>query len=740
MCLAPKEEAMSRALHQLFAAFVFASVGCGGQVDPNAGDGDSAAVTLAISLTNQIGRVTAHGNGAAHAFYGYDVRSREVATQHILNGSSYSYAMTYGFPCSSAACTATTAATNGPALVSVKFPDNEVVAYTFDAGGARQSIKSTPSGGTTQTIVSRVLRNSRGQTTEVDYGDGTSTTHHYNDTTDLRVNQIETFLTATPTTILQLYTYAHDHNGNVTGVNDYCNEASTGACSSSAANTTYTASYTYDPRDQLVGTTRAGVAHPYAYDALGNLTNKEGVAQAYFPSGPGKPQPHAVSTVGAVAYHYDQNGNLLNTTGGTANPSITWNADNMPVTLVYSTSTTKKDFVGESLWRKQQLNVTTLYLPSMRVENGLYRKYYESFAERDISDKTTCAVNKTFGCLKFHHGDHLGSSTLVTNAAAAVVHRQAYKPYGEDLVTTAPGPFTPELQYNGMEKEKDGTGFYDYGARLYNPATGRFISPDSVDDGPNRYAYVSNNPLRYTDPTGHAGQGVADQGYEDANGVCHVGPLVPARWVTAAPSLDEVAAQQRALQAQGAELVASLTELQQAPIRAAVLSTLGRVPGAILNGVEAVQDAKDHRWGALTWDLVGLGLSVNPSLPGRPAGSVILTGTEATKNEISAAEIYAKQTGYRVILRDVKNKGQSGRTSDGLVGGWKYRYDIYRPQTANDTNIIRGMRAKRDQAVGIILDLRDSKVDPSKLSNALDRVGGDGHGTFQEIFIIQRDQ
>jgi hypothetical protein len=38
----------------------------------------------------------------------------------------------------------------------------------------------------------RVLRNARGQTTEVDYGDGSSSTHHYNDSTDLRLNQLET--------------------------------------------------------------------------------------------------------------------------------------------------------------------------------------------------------------------------------------------------------------------------------------------------------------------------------------------------------------------------------------------------------------------------------------------------------------------------------------------------------------------------------------------------------------------
>jgi uncharacterized protein RhaS with RHS repeats len=43
----------------------------------------------------------------------------------------------------------------------------------------------------------------------------------------------------------------------------------------------------------------------------------------------------------------------------------------------------------------------------------------------------------------------------------------------------------------------------NFGARLYLPQTGRWISADSVLDGLNRYAYVANNPLRYVDPSGH---------------------------------------------------------------------------------------------------------------------------------------------------------------------------------------------------------------------------------------------
>ncbi len=49
----------------------------------------------------------------------------------------------------------------------------------------------------------------------------------------------------------------------------------------------------------------------------------------------------------------------------------------------------------------------------------------------------------------------------------------------------------------------------DYNARYYSPTLGRFISPDIIVPDPrnsqhlNRYSYVRNNPLKYTDPTGH---------------------------------------------------------------------------------------------------------------------------------------------------------------------------------------------------------------------------------------------
>ena len=67
--------------------------------------------------------------------------------------------------------------------------------------------------------------------------------------------------------------------------------------------------------------------------------------------------------------------------------------------------------------------------------------------------------------------------------------------------------------YNYTGQRLDGsTGLLYYGARYYDPALMRFVQADTLVPEPgnpqalNRYAYVYNNPLKYTDPTGHCAE------------------------------------------------------------------------------------------------------------------------------------------------------------------------------------------------------------------------------------------
>ena len=79
-------------------------------------------------------------------------------------------------------------------------------------------------------------------------------------------------------------------------------------------------------------------------------------------------------------------------------------------------------------------------------------------------------------------------------------------PYG----ATRSGGVPTDYQFTGQRLDA-GTGLYYYGARYYDPVTGRFISADTIvpsagsPQALNRYSYVYNNPMRYADPNGHEG-------------------------------------------------------------------------------------------------------------------------------------------------------------------------------------------------------------------------------------------
>jgi RHS repeat-associated protein len=108
----------------------------------------------------------------------------------------------------------------------------------------------------------------------------------------------------------------------------------------------------------------------------------------------------------------------------------------------------------------------------------------------------------------FIHSDHLGSTSLTTDITGTVLAETRYLPYGEERWIT--GTRVTDFTFTGQRAE---TGFrlMDYNARYYDPGLGRFVSADTVvpelgnPQALNRYAYVTNNPIRFVDPTGHQG-------------------------------------------------------------------------------------------------------------------------------------------------------------------------------------------------------------------------------------------
>src|SRR5258707_10963807 len=87
-----------------------------------------------------------------------------------------------------------------------------------------------------------------------------------------------------------------------------------------------------------------------------------------------------------------------------------------------------------------------------------------------------------------------------------VLGRMNYGPFGE--VRAAPDQSSRVAKFAGIDLDP-GTGLQYMGARFYDPILNRFISPDAIvpkalnTQAINRYAYDYNNPLAYSDPSGH---------------------------------------------------------------------------------------------------------------------------------------------------------------------------------------------------------------------------------------------
>ncbi|HEY5983054.1 MAG TPA: RHS repeat-associated core domain-containing protein [Anaerolineales bacterium] len=122
---------------------------------------------------------------------------------------------------------------------------------------------------------------------------------------------------------------------------------------------------------------------------------------------------------------------------------------------------------------------------------------------------------KEGGNLNFLLTDHLGSVAATTDSAGALLDQQRYMPFGK--VRENAGTITQtDFGYTG-QRDLPSMGLMDYKARMYDAGLGRFIQPDTIipnaadPQGWNRYSYVQNAPIMYTDPSGmHRDCGLMD--------------------------------------------------------------------------------------------------------------------------------------------------------------------------------------------------------------------------------------
>jgi RHS repeat-associated protein len=249
----------------------------------------------------------------------------------------------------------------------------------------------------------------------------------------------------------------------------------------------------------------------YALDPLGNRTTIASYQpQIAIPTPPDTNYTHdndnRMLTAGTKSFSYDNNGNLIQETGGSI-ATYAWNLQDMLTQVVKGSNT--YSYVYDALGNRVKKTVNGTGTRYVVDPTGLS----SILAETDSSGNITSYYVYGMGLISkitpanqayFYHFDGLGSTVAMSDSTGSIVNKYAYDEYGNllNFQEAIPNPFRYVGQYGVMD---EGNGLLYMRARYYDPDLGRFISKDPIgfrSGELNLYAYLANNSVNYIDPTG----------------------------------------------------------------------------------------------------------------------------------------------------------------------------------------------------------------------------------------------
>lgn len=314
--------------------------------------------------------------------------------------------------------------------------------------------------------------------------------------------------------------------------------------------------FKYDTLNQLIEANFfngiADYTQTVTYDGFGRIVTKSDVAGTYqYPNFGtaglnGSTTSNRVQSANNRGYTYDANGNVetisstLATSAGQASGTITlsWTSFNqsmtLPVAAGQNTNAGATGNAGGAITLKygadngrvlEQLPIDVSVIGANQTATRFVLHsgaslFYEEDLKADGSSEARAYLTGPLGVVAVHttpstgaatltywHRDHLGSLTVTTNETGVVKDRMRFDPWGKPMTPLGARAGSGDRGFTGHEHLAGG--LIHMNGRIYDPVLGRFLSADIVVQFPNvitsynRYGYVMNNPLIYTDPSGY---------------------------------------------------------------------------------------------------------------------------------------------------------------------------------------------------------------------------------------------
>lgn len=413
---------------------------------------------------------------------GYDARARTIKTSRYLNINTNTYTTGYTLD-------------DGDNVTSTAYPNSgPTINYSFFHGGSINQV-SLSGGSYNYYTANAAAFDEFEHVTNFTYGSSLATTRGYYSVSK------------------RLQSISAGSSGSVFSRN-YQYTAGDDITSISGTGISGTMSVAYYNLHRLKS--YSGLSGNYGYDPVGNITNNiEGGGSSYNYANPRK---QAVRTAFGYTNLYDLCGNMIVRHGGLTNSqAMVYDPENQ-LSAISQAGVMSDEFGyawdGARLWKRINQNPTNIqvWIGNIYEEKG-GKVLFHVFAgnEQVCTFETNSLLWDGSDSTKvgyYYNEDNLNSSSALSDSSHTQIEVNVYYPFGRTQTASPQASFQVSRRFTGQVFDAE-SGLYYYNARYFDPELGRFTQPDTeIPDlanpqSYNRYSYVLNDPLRYTDSSGH---------------------------------------------------------------------------------------------------------------------------------------------------------------------------------------------------------------------------------------------